>query len=310
MLRSRQHVLDRCDDRRASDDPRLAVNGLTQLVQGANAVPCPRRGGVGLEPPQLLARRPCSETIEDAADVQARVPDVDVPHRGEALHRLAVLARGRLYDRPAGRIVEAAIASGDGQARREPFHIPLERAWQGLVEVVDAEDEPPVGRGEHPEVGQMRVAAELNEQSGPGTVGEVRRHNVGRPAEERERRHKHASVSDRHELRQARLRLLLEQGDRIRPVAQRLPVAVCRSRQLPARGLASRCPFGGREVRHRGSRPCCHLRSGPSRRLLDVRHDTARLALTQAVLPGSWRLTSSSARWRRRYRLSPTGTSP
>ena len=38
-----------------------------------------------LEPPQLLARRPCSETIEDAADAEARIPDVDVPHRGEAL---------------------------------------------------------------------------------------------------------------------------------------------------------------------------------------------------------------------------------
>src|SRR5206468_9547557 len=120
-------------------------------------------------------RRPCSEAIEHAADVEARVPDFDVAHRGEALHRLAVLARGRLYDRPAGRIVEAAIASGDGKARRQPFYVPLEGAWQCLVEVVDAEDEPPVGRGEHPEVGQMRVAAELNEQSGPGAVGEVGR---------------------------------------------------------------------------------------------------------------------------------------
>ena len=56
------------------------------------------------------------------------------------------------------------IASGDGEAGHQPFDVPLERARQRLVEVVDAEDELPVRGGEDTEVGQMRVAAQLHSQ--------------------------------------------------------------------------------------------------------------------------------------------------
>ena len=38
-------------------------------------------------------------------------------------------------------LVEAAIAPGDGEAGDEPFDVPLERAGERLVEVVEAEDE-------------------------------------------------------------------------------------------------------------------------------------------------------------------------
>ena len=64
----------------------------------------------------------------------------------------------------AARLVEAAIPARDREARREPLHVPLERARQRLVEVVDAEDQPAVGCGEDAEVGQVRVAAELRVQ--------------------------------------------------------------------------------------------------------------------------------------------------
>ena len=105
------------------------------------------------------------ELVADRRDVEARVPDVDVPHLREARHRFAVLAHRRRHDRAAGRVVEAALPAGDRETGGEPLHVPLERSRQRLVEVVEAEDEPPVGRGEDAEVREVRVAAELGVQS-------------------------------------------------------------------------------------------------------------------------------------------------
>ena len=63
---------------------------------------------------------------------------------------------------------EAAVAPGDREAGDEPLDVPLERSRQGLVEVVDIEDERPVRRRIDAEVGEVRVAAELRVQVGPG----------------------------------------------------------------------------------------------------------------------------------------------
>src|SRR4051794_20481236 len=65
-----------------------------------------------------------------------------------------------------------------------------------LVEVVDVEDELALGRGEAAEVRHVGVAAELRVQAGHRRVGEVRSHDGGRPAEERERRLEHPPVAD------------------------------------------------------------------------------------------------------------------
>ena len=104
----------------------------------------------------------CSEPFENRCDVEARVPDVDVAHLGEARDRFAVLTRRRAHDRAADSFVEAAVTACDGDARCETLHVPLERPREGLVEVVDAEDEPPIRRGEDAEVGEVRISAELS----------------------------------------------------------------------------------------------------------------------------------------------------
>ena len=54
---------------------------------------------------------------------------------------------------------EAVVAAGDREAGGQPLDVPLPRAGERLVEVVDVEDQPALGRGEHAEVGQVRVAA-------------------------------------------------------------------------------------------------------------------------------------------------------
>ena len=134
--------------------------------------------------------------------------------------------------------VEAAVAAGDREARDEPLDVPLERAGKRLVEVVDAEDQAPVGRGERAEVREVRVAAELRVQARPRRPAEIGGHDRGRAAIEGERRDQHPPVADRHQLRHPRLRLLLDDGDRVAPPARRLPAGVGGARDLGARGLA------------------------------------------------------------------------
>ena len=83
--------------------------------------------------------------------------------------------------------VEAALAAGDRHARRQPLHVPFERAGQRLVEVVDAEHEPPVGRAEDAEVrrdARHRTAARAA-PSGP--------HPRGRPPSDRRAPRKNAN---------------------------------------------------------------------------------------------------------------------
>ena len=63
--------------------------------------------------------------------------------------RLAVLAhawRGRPRSHCCGR--EAVVAAGHDQAGRQPLDVPLPRPRQRLVEVVDVEHQPALGRGE------------------------------------------------------------------------------------------------------------------------------------------------------------------
>ena len=155
-------------------------------------------------------------------------------HRGEVPDRLPVRTRHRPVDRLPLLGVEAAIPAGDGEAGHQPLDVPLERARQRLVEVVDAEHQPPVGRGEGTEVGQMRIAAELHVQPGPRRAGQIGRHRVGRAAEERERRHQHPPVADRHQLGHPRGGLLLQQLDRITPIGRPAPI-----RHAPERGAAA-----------------------------------------------------------------------
>ena len=57
----------------------------------------------------------------------------------------AVRADGVEHNRVSLLVGETVFASADREARREPFHVPLPRARCGLVEVVDVEDEVPLG---------------------------------------------------------------------------------------------------------------------------------------------------------------------
>ena len=104
------------------------------------------------------------ELADGLLDVQVRIPHVQQRLPREAAHRGAVTFGRRQDDLAAGLGGESVVASRHGQAGGQPLDVPLERAGQGLVEVVDVEDQPPLRRGERAEIGQVRIPAQLHPQ--------------------------------------------------------------------------------------------------------------------------------------------------
>jgi len=58
------------------------------------------------------------------------------------------------------------LAPGDDDAGGQPLDVPLPGCGKRFVEIIDVEDDAPLGRGETAEVGQMSVAAGLNADAG------------------------------------------------------------------------------------------------------------------------------------------------
>ena len=205
--------------------------------------------------PRTLRLQQRLDPGELAVDVQVRVPDVQVGLIGEGADRLPVGPGRGEHHRLAFLALEPVVPAGDLQARGQPLHVPLERAGQRLVEVVDVEDESPFRRGEDPEVGQVRVTAQLGPQPGVRRAGQVGRHDERRPAVERERRDQHPPVPDRHELGHPAGRLPLEQLDRVGPQLRRGEHGVGLERNLGAGREAPGDPVRPARRRRRGGPP-------------------------------------------------------
>jgi hypothetical protein len=126
----------------------------------------------------------------------------------------------------ACRVREPVVACRDREAGRHPFHVILEGPRQGFVEVVQVEQQLALRGGEHAEIRQMRIAAQLGDQPRRGGVLEVRGHDLRRPPVEGEGRHHHPAMPDRHEVGLAGGVLLLQQRDRVRPILGRTPALV------------------------------------------------------------------------------------
>ena len=82
--------------------------------------------------------------------------------------------------------LRARLAPGKQETGGEALDVPLEWAADGLVEVVDVEDEAAIGRGEGTEVADVGVAAELGVDAGVGAEGEIAGHDGHRSAKESE----------------------------------------------------------------------------------------------------------------------------
>ena len=121
------------------------------------------------------------------------------------------------------------IPRGDQHARGQALDVPLKWGGQRLVEVVDVEHEAPIRRGEEAEVEQVGVAAGLHPNVRRRRMGQIPRHRCRGSAEVRELGRRHPAMADLDHVRQAALLLLLQDGDRIRPVGRRIPLSVART---------------------------------------------------------------------------------
>ncbi len=153
---------------------------------------------------------------------------------------VAVFAHRRPHDRAAGRVGEAAIAAGDGETGGEPFHVPLERPRQRLVEVVELKTSLRSGAAKMP---KFERCASPQSWAWIPVRGPSARSAAIRYAAPRKKVNgglQHAPVPDRAELRKPRLRLILEQVDRISAHRRRLPTGMRRTGQLAASRLSPR----------------------------------------------------------------------
>ncbi len=193
--------------------------------------------GFGYVPAALehgLLRLDRVEQAGHLVHIDPRVPDTEESHRGVVCHLRAIAVDAETRRGVGVAVGEALVAGGNGEAGRQALDVPLERGRERLVEVIDVEDQVAVGRGKHAEVQQVRVTAGLHPDVGRGGMGEIPCHRRRRAAEVGERRGDHAPVPDRHKIRYPGLGLLLENGDRVRPVRRRLPLSMTRAGHEPA----------------------------------------------------------------------------
>ena len=245
-----QQLLDRHDHGRVADDPRLTVDDLGQLPERLQTALRAGLRDIAVSPLQLLRRGYLAPLPENLVGVHARVPEIEVRHPAETGHRLPIGLPDHHVDAASLLVAETAVAARHREARHQALHVPLERPRQRLVEIVDAEHQPPIRSRKRTEVRQVRITTQLRMQTRPRHPRQIRRHQVGRTAIERKRRHQHAPITDRHQLRHPRLRLLLQQLHRRRPHRRRLPRRVRRARHLRPRRLAPRHPLSHREMLH------------------------------------------------------------
>ena len=199
-LQRREQVLDRHDQRRVAGDPPLPVDHRRQLAEAcvlsrvwalADRLGSPTRAAFDLvlDPGDRPARRPGARTRRRACASSANSAHGAPVGRRAGQHDLSPVLASKPLSRP-----------GDRQAGREPFHVPLERAGQGLVEVVEVEDQARSGEANSAEVGQVGVAAQLDPQArASACVARSAAMGSAAPAVEGERRHQHPAVADRHQ---------------------------------------------------------------------------------------------------------------
>ena len=160
-----REVVEPDDQRRIGDDAPLAVDVARELRERLHVVAAERLGDGLVEALAHLAADLRAQLRHQLLDLEAGVPDLEIAHPGELRHPRAVGGDRLEDDALLLRDREAAAARADQHAHREPLDVPLPRARQRLVEVVDVEDEPSLGRGVEAEVREVGVAAALDDEA-------------------------------------------------------------------------------------------------------------------------------------------------
>ena len=139
------------------------------------------------------------EVPQQVFHVHAVVPDVELGHGGVPAHPALVGIDRHLHRHfgPGG--PHPVLTAGHHQAGGEALDVPLEGPAQGLVEVPQVEEQVALGGGPQPEVQDVGVAAQLDDQSAVGLAGQVGGHDGGRPPVVVPRRGGHPLVPQAHQ---------------------------------------------------------------------------------------------------------------
>ena len=95
---------------------------------------------------------------------------------------------------------EAVNAAVENHAGDEPLEVVLPRRGQGLIEIVDIENQSTFRTGIATEIEDVRITASLDIHPRGGRAGQIPRHDGRCPAVETERRLRHPAIPDRHQL--------------------------------------------------------------------------------------------------------------
>ena len=147
---------------------------------------------------------------------------------------------------------EAIVATSDHEARRETLEVPFPGCREGLIEVVDGEDDLPLRGGEATEVNQVAVSAALHADAGGRSGRQIGRHGERRASVKGEGRQNHAPVAKGKEFGDAPLVGLQHQADRLGPIGGGLPGRVRGTWALLAQAFAHCIAFGPRRMRLEG----------------------------------------------------------
>jgi hypothetical protein len=195
-----------------------------------------RRGPLGLHQHLVDGRN-----LAQAMDLEAA--HFERGHTGKNAHLGSVAGHKPFHDQPRRGLLVAGFTAGDDQRGGHALQIPLEGAADGLVEVVDVEDQPAVGGGIGSQVAHVGVAAELDCEAGRGQQPQVGGHHRHRAAKVAEGRLGHEFVLELDERGNAaahRTGQQIKGGSRPRLGFEAVVLVAA---HLPAPRLAQSAPF-------------------------------------------------------------------
>jgi hypothetical protein len=171
-------------------------------------------------------------------------------HLGKGAHLRRVALNAFLHGLSRGAFLVPGCAARHHQRSGHALQVPLERSANGLVEVVDVEDQTAVGCGKGAQVAHMRVAAELGCKAGVGQHGQVRGHHRNCAAKEAEGRVGHELILELDERGNAALHRPRQQIESRRLARLGRECVVFLAAYLLAPRLAQLAPFFGSHPLH------------------------------------------------------------
>ena len=152
-------LLDGLDEGRVADDAALAVDDVCELVERLQCLVS------GPSPGSLRPALGAPIELRRSARATPRRPTACTRHPDSSSRRIDASRidrhRQRSTPRPFDPSPSIRCRVRRSRSCREPLHVPLPRARQRLVEVIDVEHQPAIGRPEHSEVHEVRIAAQL-----------------------------------------------------------------------------------------------------------------------------------------------------